>query len=117
MSRYNIEYNGKWACFSTISDLFVSPFKSKNGYSQWRLNEYGLVNLTPINQCAVATMEDAIGGASLNRSKREVIENLIWAGISESEAEELWNKYRLMPDKKDREGYIYSFPLDRSAID
>lgn len=36
MPRYNIEYNGKWACFSSISDSFITEFMDKDVYEEWR---------------------------------------------------------------------------------
>lgn len=36
MPRYNVEYNGKWACFSSIVDGFVTEFMNKSEYEEWR---------------------------------------------------------------------------------
>lgn len=34
MPRYNVEYNGKFACFSSIVDNFVSEFTDKESYEK-----------------------------------------------------------------------------------
>jgi len=104
MPRYNVNYNGKWACFTTIVDGFITSFMDKADYEEWRLEEYGKADYKPAEQCNMYTMEDAVSSASLNHSKESVIKNLtIVAGLSESEAEELWNKYKIDPEEEDEE--------------
>ena len=103
MPRYNVEYNGKWACFSTIVDGFVTSFMDKTDYEQWRLEEYGRANYKPAEQCNVYTIAEAIEDASLYHNKKEIVENLMEVGLAASEAVELWRKYKLKPEDRDPE--------------
>lgn len=43
MPRYNVQNNeGKWACFSSIVDDFITDFMSRAEYQAWREKEYGI---------------------------------------------------------------------------
>ena len=42
MPRYNVRSESKWACFSSISEEFITPFMSFTDYEKWRDEEYGL---------------------------------------------------------------------------
>ena len=95
MPRFNVEHNGKWACFSTIPELFITNFVEKSEYENWRLEEYGRANYIPVEQCNKYSISEAIFKASLNHSKEEVIENLVnEAGLEQAEAETLWEAHR-----------------------
>lgn len=59
MGRYNVEYNGKWAAFSTIVDAFITEFMDKEKYEEWRKEEYGRSNYVPVEEAAIETIEDA----------------------------------------------------------
>jgi len=93
MPRYNVEHNGKWACFSTVSDGFITEFKEKADYEAWRLLEYGRADYLPAEKCNVMTMEEAVYSAYLVNEKESVINNLIEAGIDNLEAERLYQEY------------------------
>lgn len=74
MPRYNVEYNGKWACFSSVVDNFITPFMSREDYENWRKSEYGK-QCVPIEQTNLMMYEEAT----------EIIER---ANISIEESEE-----------------------------
>jgi 2-hydroxychromene-2-carboxylate isomerase len=99
MARYNVQYNRKWACFSSIPDLFVTNFMSKLDYESWRMEEYGK-DYSPLRYCNKMTMKEAVFAASLNHSKEEVIENFVEeAGLDKAEAEALYEKYKVKPEE------------------
>ena len=56
MPRYNVQHEGKWACFSSISDDFVTGFMDKESYEKWRKAEYGLHDCEPAEKCNTETM-------------------------------------------------------------
>lgn len=58
MPRYNIEHNGKWAAFSTISDGFITEFMDKEDYERWRRKEYGR-NCGPVESDNLMTLQQA----------------------------------------------------------
>lgn len=73
MPRYNVEYNGKWACFSSIPDGFITPLMDKEDYERWRMEEYGLDQYLPAEKCNRKTMPEAIFSASLNRHTKKLL--------------------------------------------
>ena len=95
MSRYNVEHKGKWACFSTISDSFITEFVDKEIYEAWRKEEYGRAGYSPLDERGVNIMsiEEAVHSISLNRTYTETVEVLIETGIDEKEASELAKNY------------------------
>jgi len=106
MPRYSVEHNGKWACFSTISDQFIRPFSDKADHEAWRLLEYGRADYLPAEKCNMMTIGEAVSDASLYNEKEDVINNLVEAGIDRAEAETLWETYReteLYEDDEDME--------------
>jgi hypothetical protein len=103
MPRFNVEHNGKWACFSSIVDGFITSFTDKEEYEKWRLEEYGRGEYEPAEKCNMYTMAEAIERASLNKTENSVIENLVQHGINKIEAEELYNKYKIDEDDEDDE--------------
>ncbi|MDR2586384.1 MAG: hypothetical protein LBC84_09270 [Prevotellaceae bacterium] len=60
MARYNVEYNGKWACYSTICDDFIKRFTTKHRFEKWRKKEYG-ERIEPLEMVNQMDIEDAIG--------------------------------------------------------
>lgn len=88
MSRYNVEYNGKWACFSTIIDDFITKFMSKQEYEKWRLFEYDKNN-EPIECSNIQSIKDSAFSICLNRSHYEGVECLKKCGLSETESEKI----------------------------
>lgn len=89
MPRYNIEHNGKWACFSSISDSFITEFMNKDTYEEWRKAEYGLKNYEPAEKCNVTTIDYAVHSIRLNRNRDEAMECLLECGLSKDECEQL----------------------------
>jgi len=85
MPRYNVKHNGKWACFSSIPDGFITPFMGKGEYEMWRKQEYGLDGYAPAEKCNTITMEDAVFSASLNRSFQETIDCILETGLEGDE--------------------------------
>lgn len=84
MPRYNVEYYGKWACFSSIVDAFVTKFADKESYEVWRRLEYGRGK--PAEECNMMTMEEAVSCIKLNRTREETLMVLLGAGVGEGEA-------------------------------
>ena len=43
MPRYNVQRpsDGKWACFSSIVDDYITDFMPESEYQAWREEEYG----------------------------------------------------------------------------
>ena len=41
MPRYNVEHNGKWACFSSVVDDYITPWMPLDEYERWRTEQYG----------------------------------------------------------------------------
>lgn len=84
MPRYNVRnYKGEWACFSGIIDEFVTPFMPKDEYEKWRIEEYGYTekDYEPAEKCNIMTVEEAIYSLSLNHSGKDILRNLIFAGL------------------------------------
>ena len=44
MPRYNVNKpkTDEWACYSTISEDFITEFMPRNDYQKWREKEYGV---------------------------------------------------------------------------
>ena len=59
MARYNVEHKGKWACFSSICDNFITRFMNRGDYEQWRKKEYGRNRLL-LEHSNGMTMRDAL---------------------------------------------------------
>ena len=89
MPRYNVEYDGKWACFSSIVDAFVTGFMDKAGYEEWRKQEYGLNDYEPAEKRNMKSMEEAVISIRLNMTHEEAIEHLIKCGLPQEVCEEL----------------------------
>jgi len=103
MPRCNVEYNHKWACFSTIVDGFITSFMNKLDYETWRMEEYGRANYKPLKYCNKMTMQEAVSTASLNHSKDDIVNNLVESGIPQEEAESLWAQYQEEPEEAEPE--------------
>jgi len=89
MPRYNIEHNGKWACFSSICDRFVTEFMDKYNYEVWRRIEYGVKDYKPAEQCNTMTIKEATFSIRLNRTHEETLDCLLECGLPESECEQI----------------------------
>ena len=89
MPRYNVEYNGKWACFSSIVDAFVTGFMDKTEYEEWRKKEYGLHDYEPAEKRNMMSMEEAISFIRLNRTHKEAVKCLSECGLSKEVCEQM----------------------------
>ncbi len=85
MPRYNIEHKGQWACFSSISDGFVTKFMDSSEYEKWRKQQYGEQNYRPLEQCNIKSIKEAAYSIRLNRTPDEAMKCLLESGLSESE--------------------------------
>lgn len=89
MPRYNIEHNGKWACFSSISDGFITEFMDKDTYEEWRKTEYGLKDYKPAEKCNMTSIGYAVHSIRLNRNRDKAMECLLKCGLPKEECEKL----------------------------
>jgi hypothetical protein len=89
MPRYNVEYNGKWACFSSITDGFVTEFMDKYNYENWRKIQYGVKDYKPAEQCNIMNMKETAFSIRLNRTHEEALDCLLECGLSELECEQI----------------------------
>jgi hypothetical protein len=89
MPRYNVEHNGKWASFSSISDEFITGFTDKSEYEEWRKRQYGEVGYKPAERCNLMTMREAVLSIRLNRTHDEALECLLDSGLSETECRQI----------------------------
>ena len=80
MPRYNVEADGMWATFSSVSDAFITPFQSLDDHEAWRDAEYGRSKI-PLNTANKKTLKSAIFALSLNKDDDEIIKNLRYAGL------------------------------------
>jgi len=100
MPRYNVKYNGKWACFSSIPDGFITPLMKKADYEMWRMQEYSPDGYTPAEKCNTMTMANAVFAASLNRSYEETISRLLETGLDRDEVVSLVDVHGLKLNKE-----------------
>jgi len=90
MASYNVEYEGKWACFTSVADGFVTEFMEKDEYENWRKQEYGKENYEPAEQCNLMTMERAVAWVRLNRTHKKALDNLVEStGLSQEVCQQL----------------------------
>ena len=61
MPRYNVQrpLDGKWACFSTIVDDYITDFMSLPKYLDWREKEYGRTGNCPLSEANVMNYDEA----------------------------------------------------------
>jgi len=86
MPRYNVNYNDKLACFSSIVDGFVSEFMNEYDYNGWRNIQRGDHAVSPRN---IMTMKEAVSSIRMHNSHNESVEELVECGISQEESESL----------------------------
>lgn len=70
MPRYNVKNNkGEWACFSSISDSFITPFMPKDEYEKWRIKEYNYTekDYEPAEKCNIMPYEEAMQTVLCNK--------------------------------------------------
>ena len=80
MPRFNVEYNNKWACFSSIADGFVTRFESKESYEEWRKEEYK-ENYKPLEMCNIMELKECIERMLLDSKLVDVVANLVDVGV------------------------------------
>ena len=80
MPRYNVEADGKWACFSTIVDAFITTFMDRKDYEEWRHDQYGSDNI-PIEQANQMSLATALWKLSLHNQDEEILRNLRECGL------------------------------------
>ena len=89
MPRYNVNHNGKWACFSSIIDSFITQFMDKSIYETWRKQQYGISDYKPAEQCNIMTMKEAVFLIRLNRTYDEALECLLESGLPIEECKKI----------------------------
>lgn len=75
MPRYNVEHKGKWACFTSISDGFITPFMELEDFEQWRKEEYGR-GRPLIEQANKMSMDEALFSMIVARSRQDILKEL-----------------------------------------
>ena len=89
MSRYDINYKNKWACFSSIADGFITEFMKPAQYKEWIKQEYGKNYKRPLNQFNTKTIQDCASSIRMNRTHNEAIECFLESGLSKEECEQI----------------------------
>ncbi len=89
MPRYNVNYNGRWACFSSVCNRFITKFMDRDGYETWRQIEYGIVSYIPAEQCNLIPIEQAVSIIRMYSSYDEALEELLGCGLKEDECKQL----------------------------
>ena len=67
MPKFNVEHNGKWACFSSIVDTFITEFMPLEEYEKWRDLEYGRQK-TCLNRANKMDIEETVLHMMANKS-------------------------------------------------
>jgi len=75
MPRYNVESDGEYACYTSISEGFITHFMSREDYEKWRNKEYGNNNI-PLDEANHMTLREALFDLSLNKTDDEIIKAL-----------------------------------------
>ena len=84
MPRYNVKHDGKWACFSSICDAFITEFMDKKSYEEWQKLEYGLADYEPAEKRNMMDMQEAVWHIRLNRNKDDAMKCLLKTGLSKA---------------------------------
>lgn len=68
MPRYNVQNpdTGLWACFSGISDEFITDWMLKDEYEAWRRKQYG-EGVEPAEACNMMDFDEAMQIALLEK--------------------------------------------------
>ena len=66
MPRFNVEdpETGKWRCFSTVSDSWITEWMPEKIYEEWRRWEYGR-NCGPVREANIMSLDEAIERMSM----------------------------------------------------
>lgn len=72
MPRFNVQHpqTGKWRCFSTVTDYWVSDWMDENSYEKWRKNQYGN-NCGSVYDANQMTLEDAESRIELGKENEQ----------------------------------------------
>ncbi len=89
MPRYNVNHHGKWACFSSVVDGFITKFMDKNDYENWRKIQYGTCDYIPAEQCNMMTITDAVCSIRIHNTHDETLNCLLECGLPESECKQI----------------------------
>lgn len=85
MPRFNVELDGKWACYSGISDEFITPFMTLEEFEKWRDKEYGKQKIA-LKEANRMTFSEAVWRMCVYRNNDDIGENLKYAlGVEEEE--------------------------------
>lgn len=87
MPRFNVEADGQWACYSGISDGFITPFMSRTDYENWREKEYGK-ECIPLDEANHMSLKDSLYSMSFNKTSTEIVKCLQEAGLIFNEQED-----------------------------
>lgn len=87
MPRFNVELNGKWSCYSGISDEFITPFMPLDEFERWRDDEYGRLKV-PLEESNKMTFAEAVREMLIYQCDDNVAPNLRYAlglGVDDDE--------------------------------
>lgn len=99
MGHYNVRYEDKWACLSTIVESLITPFMSIEEYEKWRKEEYGRANYKPMQERNTIDIKEAIESMCLNHTHKHVINTLIDCGLDEETSKRLISEYGMYTEK------------------
>ena len=80
MPRFNVEVNGEWACYSSISESFLTEFMPLEQYEEWRDKEYGR-NKTPLEHANRTTLKEVLRDMSICHTDEYILRELRKAGL------------------------------------
>ena len=80
MPRFNVEVNGEWACYSSISESFLTEFMPLEQYEEWRDKEYGR-NKTPLEHANRASLKEVLRDISICHTDEYILRELRKAGL------------------------------------
>lgn len=109
MAHINITHNGKYACFSTVTDTLITPFMCTYEYEKWRQREYGLLYYKPIIQRNTQTLKEALSNTRLNETHEDTLNKYAQCGISPLEIEQLLQEIEdadYTPQKNGNDQYV-----------
>ena len=82
MPRYNVTCgDDKWACFSTVTNGFVTEFVPREQYEEWRRSEYG-DRVASIENSNNMTLKEALNKAYLKSADaNDFVNHLVECGL------------------------------------
>lgn len=84
MPRYNVEYNGRCACFSGIVDDFITGFMDRPTYEVWCRLEYSRSKCLPLEKSKRLTIQEAATTLCLNKDRNYVLSRAREIGIPDT---------------------------------